>query len=176
VLVAYGSQFGSTAAIAERIARVMRGEGHDCTVATADQAPDPSSFDAAVIGSAVHAGHRLRGATAFVERIESSLGSRPVWLFNSGPLSDRGVAGPQPDPKEVGRFRRSIDPRDHRVFAGLFDRATADFSGLGLAERTVVKHFLPDGDWRDWEAIEGWARGIARTLHRSGRGTRMPTG
>ena len=31
VLVAYGSQFGSTAQVAERIAQVLRQEGHDST-------------------------------------------------------------------------------------------------------------------------------------------------
>jgi menaquinone-dependent protoporphyrinogen oxidase len=87
-----------------------------------------------------------------------------VWLFSSGPLGDRAVAAPQPDPKEVSQVRRSIGPRDHRVFAGSFDRGTADFSGLGLVERTLVRRFLPDGDWRDWKAIEGWARGIAQSL------------
>ena len=89
---------------------------------------------------------------------------RPVWLFSSGPLGDRGVAGPQPEPKEVHAAMPLIDPRGHRVFAGSFDRATADFSALGIVERTVVKRFLPDGDWRDWDAIETWARSIARSL------------
>ena len=35
---------------------------------------------------------------------------------------------------------------------------------MGLVERTVVRKFLPDGDWRDWTAIEAWATGIAREL------------
>ena len=50
------------------------------------------------------------------------------------------------------------------MFAGAFDRATSDFSEMGLVERTVVRKFLPDGDWRDWPAIEAWAAGIAREL------------
>jgi menaquinone-dependent protoporphyrinogen oxidase len=164
VLVAFGSQFGSTAGIAQRIAQVLREEGHETLVAPVSEAPDPSTFGAAVVGSAVHAGHWLKGAAGFLDRCGPSLASRPVWLFSSGPLGDRAVAAPQPDPREVVTARRSIGPRDHRVFAGSFDRATADFSGLGLAERTIVRRFLPDGDWRDWDAIEAWARGIGRTL------------
>ena len=164
VLVAYGSQFGSTAQIAERIAHVLRQEGHESTVAAVDQAPDPSAFEAAVVGSAVHAGHWLKSAASFLDRHRSSLAARPVWLFSSGPVGDRGVAATQPDPKEVTKVRGSIGARDHRVFAGSFDRATADFSGLGLVERTVVRRFLSDGDWRDWPAIEAWARGIGRSL------------
>jgi menaquinone-dependent protoporphyrinogen oxidase len=164
VLVAYGSQFGSTAQIAERIAEVLRQEGHESTATAVDQAPDPAAFGATVVGSAVHAGHWLKGASAFLDRHRSSLASRPVWLFSSGPVGDRGVAAAQPAPKEVTKVRGSIGARDHRVFAGSFDRATADFTGLGFVERTVVRRFLSDGDWRDWDAIEAWARGIARSL------------
>ena len=35
---------------------------------------------------------------------------------------------------------------------------------MGLVERTVVRRFLPDGDWRDWPEIEAWAGGIAAAL------------
>ena len=164
VLVAHGSQFGSTAQIAERIAQILRDEGHDPITAPADEAPDPSTFDAAVIGSAVQGGHYLKGAAAFLDHYRASLSSRPVWLFSSGPVGDRAVAAPQPEPKEVARVRATIRPRDHRVFAGAFDRATADFNGLGFVSRTIVPRFLPQGDWREWDAIESWARGIARAL------------
>ena len=116
------------------------------------------------MGSAVHAGHWLKGAAAFLDRHRSSLASRPVWLFSSGPVGHRGVAAPQPDPKEVSKVRRSVAPGTIGGRPGSFDRATADFSGLGLVERTIVRRFLSDGDWRDWDAIEGWARGIARGL------------
>ena len=98
VLVAYGSQFGSTAQIAGRIADVLRREGHDTMSAAADVAPEPAAFEAVVVGSAVHGGHWLKGATAYLDRYRVSLASRPVWLFSSGPVGDRAVAAPQPEP------------------------------------------------------------------------------
>jgi menaquinone-dependent protoporphyrinogen oxidase len=164
VLVAYDSQFGSTAQIADRIAHVLRQEGHDATATTVDEAPDPAAFDAAVVGSAVHAGHWLEGGSTFLDRNRAGLASRPVWLFSSGPLGDRAVFAPQPEPKEVKAALAAIGARGHRVFAGSFDRATADLNGLGFIANTVVRRFLPDGDWRDWDAIEGWARDIGRSL------------
>ena len=121
-------------------------------------------FDAYVVGSAVHAGHWLKPAKQFVERHAADLERRPVWLFSSGPIGDTAVHAPQPDPKEIGDFRRLIEPRAHIVFAGAFDRAAADAKG-GLLERTFGR-FIPEGDFRDWPAIEGWARGIARELSR----------
>ncbi len=163
VLVTYASQFGSTQGIAERIADVLRRHGLDVTAAPAGSVA-AADYDAFVVGSAVHAGHWLPAATAFVRDHRSMLATRPVWLFSSGPLGDRAAGAPQPDPGEVEELRASLAPIEHRVFGGSYDRGTADWSGLGLIERTVVKRFLPDGDWRDWGAIDRWAAGIARRI------------
>ncbi len=161
VLVVHASQFGSTRGIADRIATVLAGFGLEVTERAATDPAPIQGFDAVVIGSAVHGGHWLDDATRFVYRHDAALRAMPVWLFSSGPLGDRAVASPQPDPKEVGTFRAMLNPRGHEVFAGAFDRETADFDGSGLIERTIVRRFLPDGDWRDWDAIDAWAAGIA---------------
>jgi menaquinone-dependent protoporphyrinogen oxidase len=164
VLVAYASRFGSTRGIAERIGGVLTGVGLAVEVRAADEMNDVAMYRAFIVGSSVEGGHWLKGASAFLERHAAALGSHPLWLFSSGPLGDRSVNAPQPDPKEVAAARLSLRPRDCRVFAGAFVRATSDFSEMGLVERTVVRKFLPDGDWRDWTSIEAWAAGIAREL------------
>ena len=164
VLVAYASRFGSTKGIAERIGEVLAGAGLGVDVLGVDEADGVDGYRAFIVGSTVEGGHWLKGASTFLERHAAALGSHPLWLFSSGPLGDRSVTAPQPDPKEVAAARRDLRPRDCRVFAGAFDRATSDFSEMGLVERTVVRKFLPGGDWRDWTAIEAWATGIAREL------------
>jgi len=164
VLVAYASRFGSTKGIAERIGEVLAAAGLAVDVQAADEVEVVDGFHAFVVGSSVEGGHWLKGASALLERHAATLGSHPLWLFSSGPLGDRSVNAPQSDPKEVVAARQNLQPRDCRVFAGAFDRATSDFSEMGLVERTVVRKFLPDGDWRDWTAIEAWAAGIAREL------------
>ena len=164
VLVVHASQFGSTAGIAERIATILGRAGHDVTEWEATDPRPVEGFDAVIVGSAVHGGHWLDDATRFVYRNEDALRPLPVWLFSSGPLGDRAVAAPQPDPKEVATFRAALRPRGHVVFAGAYDRETADFSDSGLLERTVVRRFLPEGDWRDWNAIDDWAASIATEL------------
>jgi hypothetical protein len=47
--------------------------------------------------------------------------------------------------------------------APTWDRSRLDPSRLGFAERIIAKR-LPEGDWRDWPAIEAWAVGIAQKL------------
>jgi menaquinone-dependent protoporphyrinogen oxidase len=164
VLIVYASRFGATKGIAERIGDVLRADGLDATIQAAGSTSAGDGYDAYVIGSAVNAGHWLKEASGFVRRHRSTLASHPVWLFSSGPIGDLGVGSEQPDPVEVKDFQRQIRPRDHRVFAGAFDRETVDPKDLGFLERTVVMRFLPEGDWRDWEAIESWAHAIGRGL------------
>jgi menaquinone-dependent protoporphyrinogen oxidase len=172
VLVAYASEFGSTRDMAQRIGAVLGRHGLEVFVAPVDAAPHPTQFDAFVIGSAIHGNHWLPAATEYVRNEATILSSRPVWLFSSGPVGDTAVRAMEAkgatEPAEIRELERLFAPRQHRVFAGAFDRQTADFSELGLVERTLVRRFLPDGDWRDWREIEAWAGSIAAQLVRRG--------
>ena len=168
VLVVYASQFGSTRDIAEHLAESLRSRGVVAQVAAAASASqvDLEPFDAYVVGSAVHGGRWLPAARDFVELRGASLAGRPVWLFSSGPIGERYVHLAQPEPQDIAGIRRRLNVRDHVVFAGAFDRKSADFSGLGWMERNVASRFLPEGDFRDWEAIAAWAATIAGELSR----------
>ena len=164
VLVVHASQFGATRGIADRITEALLRRGLRAESYPAMELAHLAGANAIVIGSAIHAGHWLDDATRFVYRHQDELRQVPVWLFSSGPLGDRSVRSPQPDPKEIGAFRILIEPRGHVVFPGAYDRETADFRNLGLIERAVVSRLMPEGDWRDWDAIDCWAEGIATAL------------
>jgi menaquinone-dependent protoporphyrinogen oxidase len=162
VLVAYATYYGSTQGIAECVADTLRRGDIETTLASVEHLDRvDGSFDAFVIGSAVHAGHWLKPATEFVKRNVEALRERPVWLFSSGPIGD-AADKPQPDPKEVGHFEDLIHPRGHEVFGGAFDRAVADAKG-GRVDR-AINRFIPQGDYRDWPEIERWATSIAAAL------------
>ena len=167
VLVVYASAYGSTKGIAEGIAETLRTERLEVEIVSAEANADQlayEDFDAFVIGSAVHAGHWLKPAIEFVRRNADVLARRPSWLFSSGPIGAKYVDLPQPDPKEIGEARRLLDVRDHVVFGGAYDPATADLSRAGWLERTFASRFMPVGDYRNWEAIESWAKSIAHSF------------
>ncbi len=51
-------------------------------------------------------------------------------------------------------------PREHRVFAGRLEMRR-----LGFVQRTIARAVhAGEGDFRDWDAIQEWATGIADAL------------
>jgi menaquinone-dependent protoporphyrinogen oxidase len=165
VLVSAATRHGSTAEIAERIGHVLRDELSDVP-AQVDVLPpgavaDLDGYDALVLGSAVYMGHWLDGARQLSLRYAGSGTDRPVWLFSSGPVGD--PAKPDEQPVDVATVVTTTQAREHRLFAGVLDRHR-----LGFGERALVAALrAPYGDFRDWAAIEAWARDIAAELRKA---------
>lgn len=158
ILVSAASKHGSTAEIAEALGRELRGRGAETTVVEPDAVTDLEGYDALVLGSAVYAGHWLEPAKALVQRLETEVASRPVWLFSSGPLGD--PLRPDEDPVDVAGLAETVGARDHRVFPGKLDR-----NALSFGEKAIVMALrAPEGDFRDWDAVVGWAAEIAGAL------------
>lgn len=159
VLVAVASKHGSTFEIAEVIAQALRGAGHASQVQNADELHSLTDYEAVVLGSAIYAGNWLPEAKRFAATHHEALGKLPVWVFSSGPL---GEDNPQPhdDPQRLAAPLGEIVVKDHRVFSGKLDK-----HDLGVGERLIARVVrAPEGDFRDWEEIRGYAREIAATL------------
>jgi menaquinone-dependent protoporphyrinogen oxidase len=184
VLIVVGSRHGGTRGIADRIAEILETEGLEAVVSTPDRvaAEDLRTADAFLVGSGVYMGSWLNEPLDFLTRHADELATRPTWLFSSGPLpgSSReqvetdpltNALGPTDGPGSGGRKKieaasERIQARDHRVFLGAFDPKDPP---RALSERLVrmmpaARNVLPPGDFRDWDAIEAWAREIAAGL------------
>ena len=85
ILVAYASRHGSTAGIAERIAKTLESAGLDVTLRPVTDVGPLDEYGAFVIGSAAYMGGWLGEATTFVRRNRDVLARQPVWTFSSGP-------------------------------------------------------------------------------------------
>jgi len=163
VLVAYGSKHGMTAEIAERIGKVMRETGFAADVVRADKACEPALYRAVILGSAVYMGLWRKPAASYLKAHEAELAGMPVWLFSSGPTGSgdlEKLLGGWKFPTGLQPVADRIKPRGVIVFRGAFDAGKA-----GFFERWIIKKVKAEaGDFRDWPAIESWARGIARAL------------
>ncbi len=172
VLVAYATRHGATQGIAERIAETLRVTGLDAEARPAASVTSMAGYDAFVIGSAAYMFHWLKDAADLVRRNRAVLADKPVWLFSSGPLGNEPTNEKGVDqklaavPKEIPELSEAVKARDHRVFFGVYER---DRKPIGIAERFMsvmpaAREGLPEGDFRDWQEIETWARQIARDL------------
>jgi menaquinone-dependent protoporphyrinogen oxidase len=158
ILVTAASRHGATAEIATAIADKIRESDIDVDLVAPEAVRHIDPYDAAIVGSAVYAGHWLQPARAFVNAHEEQLSQRPVWLFSSGPIGD--PPKPDEDVVEVAPMLRQLGARGHRTFAG---RLNPD--ALGFVERALTAALrAPHGDFRDFNDIRSWASGIAESL------------
>lgn len=158
VLIAVASKHGATYGMGAEIARVLHEAGLRAELARIGDPDGLDDYDAVVIGSAVYMGHWLPEAVAFIERHVVELANKPVWLFSSGPVGDPPKGSL--DQGQLDRLLVDSGARGHEMFAGCIDPGD-----LTLKEKVVTSVVrAPSGDYRDWGAIEAWAKGIAAAL------------
>jgi menaquinone-dependent protoporphyrinogen oxidase len=163
VLVAYATKYGATEGIAEKIGVVLGEEGFDVEVISSEKISDLSPYEAVVIGSGVYIGRWRKEAAKFLKVYEKDLKQKKVWLFSSGPT---GEGDPEAQlngwtfPEGLKETAASIGPVDSTIFSGSIDKEKLK----GLEKWMLKKVEAGIGDFRDWEAIEAWARSIAQEL------------
>lgn len=158
VLVSAGSKHGSTVEIAYRIGKTIDEEGPEVTVLAPEEATSLKGFDAIVLGSAVYAGHWTREALALAERVSALDPKPPVWIFSSGPVGD--PPKPEEEPVDVADVMNGTGAMEHQMFSGKIDRSKLSFGEKAI----MIAVKAPEGDFRDWDAIDSWARRIATGL------------
>jgi len=163
VLVAYWSGSGCTAGVAERIGETLTGAGMEVDVTPVDSNPTPAGYDAVVAGSGVRAGSWSPRAKKWVARNATALNAKPLAFFTVGTNPTHGGA------EKFEEMRTYTDkllagtgvvPVDIGLFAGWFKPRKFNF-----LERTIMRIAkTPEGDHRDWNAIETWAASVAPKL------------
>lgn len=170
VLVAYSSKYGATEGIAARIADRLRGAGLDVDVMRCADVREASEYDAYVVGSAAYMFNWLKDARKLVTRNAELLAAKPTWLFSSGPVGTETVdkdgndvlAGAEP--KQFAEFEELVHPRGKQVFFGAFHPEQVHGVDRIVAWMPAIREVMPEGDFRDWDAIDAWARSIAHEL------------
>ena len=160
VLVTAATRHGATQEIAQAIAAGLCERSVDAEARPMDEVNSLERYDAVVLGSAVYMGRWLSEARRFAQVHASSLSSLPVWLFSSGPVGPRSRPVPPGEAADVPVLLRLTRAVGHRTFAGRLDMKQLHFTERAMA-RTI---HAPDGDVRDWEAIDRFAGDIAEAL------------
>ena len=155
ILVAYATQFGSTAEIADAIAAAMLDSGAAVDVRCVRDVHEVGPYQAVVLGSAVHLGHLLPEAVEFVRRHQADLARVPVALFcvyiSNPPEQTRDAY--------LGDVRGLVRPVSEAFFTGRFDRR-----GAALLIPRVLAWLVPPIERRNWREIKQWASSLAPLL------------
>jgi len=179
VLVAYASRAGSTGGVADAIGKELCAAGAAADVLLLKQVTDLNSYDAVIVGGPARSEKWVKEARDFVDNHQQALSQMPVACFITCLKTAPGqpslsLRGPEPEdePVELKRLRVKayldpvlkkaplVKPVDIAVFAGALD-----YSRLKRPEQAMLKStgFI-EGDFRDWERIRGWARGLFPSL------------
>lgn len=162
VLVVYGSKHGSTRGIAEKIAEVLKTQKQKVELSSTDNVPDITNFDAVIVGSGIYAGNWLGKAKKFIESNSQDLQKTKVWLFSTGPIGE--PMKPEADKAVSQELLKDLVAKsgaiEHKLFGG-----SLDMKNLNFGEKLIVKAFkTPEGDYRDWDEVEDWAKKIAAAV------------
>jgi len=166
ILVAYATQAGSTAGVAEAIAKTLAESGAEVDVRLMRDVKDLAPYSAVVAGSAIHGSKWLPEAMQFIRAQQRELTQKPfaaflvcITLSMENGKYRQGVA------EWLEPVRALVKPASEGLFAGALD-----FSKLPLTPNTLLMR-LPVifglwrvGDHRDWDAIRTWALSLRPLL------------
>jgi len=161
ILVAYATRHGATAEVAHAIGEVLAASGADVTVRSLAEAHTLDGYPAAVIGAPLYSAAWLPEATGFVKAHQAALARMRVACFVLA------IRLRLPDPalrqavlNAISTERVIMKPLSVGLFAGALDYARLS----PIVRLQVQTKGLPEGDFRDWDAIRAWAAEVGPLL------------
>ncbi len=170
ILISYASAHGSTAEIAHFIGRVLQAYDSHVTIASASEVQSVESYDAVVVGSAIHGNMWLQSCSQFLERHAEALKTKRTIMFITC------IRVMEPGGREHALEEYVYHPMLEKVgialdtlgiFAGKIEIGAISWDERwllasnydGSAGSKLINH-----DYRDWAAIGAWAHQVAATL------------
>ena len=155
VLVAYASKHGTTREVAESVARTLEELGLAVELEAAERVHDVALYDLVVVGGGLYNGKWHADARHLLKRHRRELAGKRLAVFGMGPdtLEDSKVAESR---KQLDRALAAI-PELEPIAVTIFGGALKPENWRFPLNR------LPAFDARDWDAIRGWAKEVARS-------------
>lgn len=175
-LVAYGTRYGTAAEIAEEIARVIKEEGIEVDLVDTKGLKDcdVSPYDLVVVGSGIKMGKWTKESLKFLKENKSALTDRKIALFVSCGAANKEETreeGWENYLKKVAGENLAGEPVDLGLFGSVYDPDAKHGLMYKLTVRFIKKDLEEQGidtskryDYRDWDGIRVWARGLADML------------
>jgi len=167
ILVTYSGSGGLTAAVAERIGRVLSGLGETVTVLPMNGVTTLIGYKAVVAGSIEQAGHWTPEALDFVRRYQGVFWTTKLAIFTVCPSlgSDKGAESHM----VVMQYTAPVRAMAHTLSEGFFSDEVDLTKETKPGERSKFKlsfllGLLKESDHRNQAAIETWATQLHEKL------------
>jgi len=167
ILVTYATCTGSTAEVAEAIAKALTAAGLQVDLHSMQAVDELSDYAAVVIGSPIQAQQWLPEAMQFLQTQRSSLAQNLVATFTLCiTLAMKKGEKYRPNIIEwLAPVRRSVRPVSEGIFAGVLDIGkVSSFSERLKFRLSVLFGVWSEGDHRDWDTINEWVRELPLKL------------
>lgn len=170
ILFAYATQKGSTAEVADFMAKQLREDGFDVTlVNVAESSPSVTSFDAFIFGTPIYKGVWMPEMIKYIHTNLGDLGDKPVfgWVTCIRVLEVGGYDHVMSNYMEETLLDR-MNLQGMKVLAGRLILEHVDWEerwtlALHYDGRVAPDNY--DADFRDWEVIRAWTSKISHDLH-----------
>ncbi|MEQ8673424.1 MAG: flavodoxin domain-containing protein [Aggregatilineales bacterium] len=170
ILLTYASRSGSTAEIAEAIGGTFTEHDISVDARPMTEVTGVAQYQAVVAGSAVRQQQWLPEAMQFLETHQRELVRKPVATF----LVCMALATKNPTRYQNGLraasawmapARQLVNPVSEGYFAGVLELKKIKELRFRIALGAMVRLGLfPEGDHRDWDAIDNWANTLPAKL------------
>jgi menaquinone-dependent protoporphyrinogen oxidase len=172
-LVVFGTRWGGTVDVAEKIGEVIKDEGYCVDIINAKKSPQNINiYDLVIIGSGIRADKWTKEASAFMEKNAASLRGKKTALFVSCQMADGGKESQDKAKKlylEKTAELYGLKPIAFGLFGGFLDFSKSHGLLVDIIVRVNSKNLRKNGldtrkvrDTRDWKIIEAWAREVAK--------------
>jgi len=157
ILITYATKAGSTVEIAAVIGESLSKRNFQVDVKPVSENPALDGYQAVLMGSAIRMGSWLPEAVDFVRKNQTTLNQLPTSIFTVHMLNYRDDETSRTARQAYTAPVRELLPSADEVFF----RGNMDYKTLSFLDRMIAKAVAdpnnPPGDFRDWDAIRGWA-------------------
>jgi menaquinone-dependent protoporphyrinogen oxidase len=172
-LVVYGSRWGGTVGVAEKIGDSLREANYTVDVVDAKKnQPTVDPYDLVVVGSGIRADKWTNGTLKFLTKNAHALRGKKTALFVSCQMADIKEEAAREKAKRAYLFEIAeiygVDPISYGFFGGYADFSKSHGLLVDIIVRINRKKLLKNGldirkirDTRDWHRIGVWARELA---------------
>lgn len=172
-LVVYGTRWGGTVGVAEKIGDSLRKAGYTVDVVDAKKKPPRADlYDLVVVGSGIRADSWTREALKFLGKNACILEDKKTALFVSCQMADNEEEEAREKAKRKYLVKIAekygLSPIAYGFFGGFMDFSNSHGLLVDIMVRVNRRKLLKNGldvskvyDTRDWNKIEAWAHELA---------------